>query len=681
MESVRTIPISDDAEARREDLISREWLVTNGLGGYASGTLGGVPTRRYHGLLTAALPNPLGRTVMLTEMAESIEIDGETFHLTGEERTGRELHLPGVDHLDEVRLEMGLPVWRYVIGGTVIERRVLMIHQQNTAHVSYALLESPAPVRLRLRPAVGFRAHEHPVSTPAWTDYRLAAREDGLEITGDPKFPPLRMRVEGVEAGFTIRGDRIQERIYRVEEHRGYASTGELWSPGWFDAEMEPGETLTVIASAEEWKSIRALDPGAAADAERSRRERLISRASPSAQTGAAAELVLAADAFVVTPAYRAEDVARAHAAGEEMRTVIAGYHWFADWGRDTMIALEGLTLCTGRPHEAASVLLAFARYTRDGLIPNLFPEGRSEGLYHTADASLWFFHAVNRYHRVTGDDATLEAVLPTLRSIVDAHIEGTRFGIRVDPADGLLSQGEDGYQLTWMDAKVDDWVVTPRRGKAVELNALWYNALRLLAEWERAAGATEKADALESRAASTRAAFNTRFWNEPAGHLFDVIDVPGGGEDDAMRPNQVFAISLDHPVLDEERREAVVQAVRDQLLTPFGLRSLSPRSPDYRANYHGDLRNRDGAYHQGTVWGWLIGPYVDAWLRVYPRDAAALRSELRPLERHLNEFGIGNIAEIFDAEPPFTPRGCIAQAWSVAELLRSIVRLEREVE
>jgi predicted glycogen debranching enzyme len=431
------------------------------------------------------------------------------------------------------------------------------------------------------------------------------------------------------------------------------------------------------MASTESWDALLALDPQPAREAELQRRERLLLRAPEAARSGHAAELVLAADAFVVSPAYRAADLARARAAGEEMRTVIAGYHWFADWGRDTMIALEGLTLTTGRFAEAASVLTTFARYTRDGLIPNMFPEGSGEGLYHTADASLWFFHAVDRYLQATDDQQTLEAVLPALRSIVDSHLQGTRFGIRVDPADDLLTQGEEGYQLTWMDAKVDDWVVTPRRGKAVELNALWYNALRLLAGWLRTRGEVDAAADLEQRAERTRASFNHRFWNQENGWLNDLVDTPEGEVDPACRPNQVFAISLRHPVLAEDRWEQVLNAVRSRLLTPVGLRSLDPEHADYHPSYDGDLRTRDGAYHQGTVWGWLIGPYIDACLRVHPDDLDTARSDLQGLLEHLGEFGIGSVAEIFDAEAPYTARGCIAQAWSVAELLRVLLRVD----
>jgi predicted glycogen debranching enzyme len=337
------------------------------------------------------------------------------------------------------------------------------------------------------------------------------------------------------------------------------------------------------------------------------------------------------------------------------------------------MISLEGLSLTTGRYHEAGWILRTFAHYVRDGLIPNMFPEGQNEGLYHTADATLWFFQAVHRYLLATKDQETLIALLPVLRDIVDHHLRGTKFGIRVDPRDGLLRQGEEGYQLTWMDAKVGDWVVTPRRGKAVEINALWFNALKLLGGWLEAAGERTAALELNAQAEKTQQSFNQRFWNAGERCLYDVIDGGEGGEsiDHAIRPNQVLAISLTHPVLVTERWASVLKVVEDELVTPVGLRSLSRRHKDYKAKYYGDLRSRDAAYHQGTVWAWLIGPFIEAWIKVHPEKPHAARHFLDGFIPHLDEACVGSISEIFDAESPFIPRGCIAQAWSVAEVLR----------
>jgi predicted glycogen debranching enzyme len=401
----------------------------------------------------------------------------------------------------------------------------------------------------------------------------------------------------------------------------------------------------------------------------------LIGTADPKAHSGAGAELVLAADQFIITPAGRVEDAARARAMGDEVRTVIAGYHWFTDWGRDTMISLEGLTLTTGRRHEAGWILRTFAHYVKDGLIPNMVPEGEKEGLYHTADATLWFFHAMHRYLEVSGDRATLRLVLPKLVDIYRHHIRGTHFNICVDPKDNLLHQGAEGYQLTWMDAKVEDWVVTPRRGKAVEINALWYNAQRLLAKWLHEERGSGEAQPVEETAGQTYQSFQQRFWYEEGGYLYDVVDAEGGGNDPSLRPNQLFAIALDYPVLDQSRWGRVLEVVRQHLLTPVGLRSLAPGHPDYKSRYYGDLRDRDAAYHQGTVWGWLIGPFVDAWLKVNQHDRAGARKFVEGFLPHLEQGCIGSISEIFDAEEPYTHRGCIAQAWSVAEALRCWVK------
>jgi predicted glycogen debranching enzyme len=654
-------------------LITREWLVTNGLGGYASATVAGVGTRRYHGLLVAALPAPLGRAVMLNHLSEELTLpDGMVIRFGGREQVGGRLDLHGVEHLREFRLENGLPVWTYVVDGFTLQRRVLMPYERNTVHAVYHLLAGSGTVRLRLRPSVHFRRQEHPVSTPLQQRYLLSAEGRRLEITAadDPDFPPLRLYQHAEASSFTIDPVPVTEILYRVEHDRGYEDQGSLWSPGYFGADLALGSDAVLVASTEPWETVLALEPDVEARAEQERRAGLLAHAGAAARTGVPAELVLAADQFLVTPGYREPVTAGTVETGARIRTVIAGYHWFTDWGRDTMISLEGLTLATGRADDAACILRTFARYVRDGLIPNMFPDGASEGLYHTADATLWFFHAVQRFVATTGDRGVLRDILPVLRDVVEHHLSGTRFGIGVDPDDGLLRQGAEGYQLTWMDAKVDGWVVTPRRGKAVEINALWYNALRLLEGWLRAEAMDDAAAEVAAHADRAALSFNRRFWNGERGYLFDVVDGPGG-DDPACRPNQVFAISLDHPVLDRARWEPVMSAVRERLLTPYGLRSLAPGEPDYKPTYHGDLRTRDAAYHQGTVWGWLIGPYIDAHLRVHPEDRAGAAALLDALARHLGDFGVGSIAEIFDAEPPFTPRGCIAQAWSVAEVLR----------
>ena len=560
-----------------EPLLTREWLVTNGLGGYASGTVSGVVTRRYHGLLIAALRAPLGRMVMLNHLTEQVSLEGEeAVPLAGREHANRSLQTHGAEYLTEFRLDAGLPVWRYQIDRIVLEKRVFMPHMQNTVYVTYRVVSGGGTVRLQIAPSVHFRHHEAPVNTPIHERYLLSNVDDYYELSAGPDLPSLRMVMHGGNASFTMEGKIIQEVLYRVEERRGYEASGDLWCPGHFAVDLSKGEEATLVASTEGWEIVQAMKPADALFAERERRRRLMASADPRAQVGTAAELLLAADQFIVVPAGRIEDAARAHAVGDEVRTIIAGYHWFTDWGRDTMISLEGLTLTTGRHSEAGYILRTFAHYVRNGLIPNMFPEGEREGLYNTADATLWFFHAIDRYVDITGDRETLRLLLPTLHEIVDHHLRGTLFGIGVDQSDGLLIQGEEGLQLTWMDAKVDGWVVTPRQGKAVEINALWYNALRLMERWVREEEGEEAAESLGEYAAKVRKSFNQRFWYAEEGYLYDVVDGVDG-DDPACRPNQLLAISLRHPVLHRSRWESVLQVVLERLLTPVGLRSLAP--------------------------------------------------------------------------------------------------------
>jgi predicted glycogen debranching enzyme len=664
-----------------EALVTREWLVTNGLGGYASGTVAGVMTRRYHGLLIAALSAPLGRTVMLSQVAEQgWHADGRTYEIGGRERSG-DADARGLGYLTEFRLEAGLPVWRYDVGGLVIEKRVFLSHMQNTVYLMYELLSGADRIDLALRPSVNFRAQEAPVSEPLGSPYefRSVGEKFELALKGSP-LPPLRMKLYADDASFTLKGKQLDNVLYPVEESRGYQARGNLWSPGYFKLSLAVGQRAALVASTESFETMSVLQPAQALDAERGRRTRLLAQAQPEAREGVGAELVLAADQFIITPAGRTEDTARAHASGDEVRTVIAGYHWFTDWGRDTMISLEGLTLVTGREIEAGYILRTFGHYVRHGLIPNMFPEGEKEGLYHTADATLWFFHAVQRYVQCSDDHLTLSLLYPTLKSIIDWHVRGTEFGIRIDPRDGLMTQGAPGYQLTWMDAKVDDWVVTPRRGKPVEINALWYNALRLMEQWAGEQGDPAAAE-YRLRADQAYRSFNDRFWYAAGGYLYDVVDADTGGDDAKCRPNQILAIALPHAVLLRERWEPVMRVVADRLLTPVGLRSLAPGDADFKPRYFGDLRARDAAYHQGTVWGWLVGPFVDAWLKVYPEDEVGARHAVEGFVAHLDDACIGSISEVFDADPPFTPRGCIAQAWSIAEVLRVWVKLAKRAQ
>jgi predicted glycogen debranching enzyme len=656
----------------------QEWIVCNGLGGYASGTLRGIPTRRYHGLLVAALPNPAGRVMMLNALAVQLRIhEGARPARVDVGWVPPELSAGAGLELVEFRLELGLPVWRFAGFGVTIEKRIVLSSGHNTTLILYRMLDG-SPLRLEIRPLVHFRSHDDPVSTELPEAYPLTAYGARLELVPPHDLPRLRLHLAGPRASFVIEPRQAPDLTYPTEESRGYASRGHLYSPGRFRAQLEPGAYVGLLASTESWETLLTMSCPEVLAAERERRRRLIDAAVEPAREGAAAELVLAADQFVIRPAGRREDHVRARAAGDEAWTVIAGYHWFTDWGRDTMISLEGLTLLTGRLAEAGSILRMFAHHIRDGLIPNLFPEGENDGLYHTADATLWFFHALDRYLRASGDRRTLLKLLPLLRDVIEHHLRGTRFGIGVDPEDGLLVQGAGGFQLTWMDAKLGDWVVTPRRGKAVEINALWYNALRLMEDWLAHTRDPEGARFMAELADRVQHAFNRRFWSEPAGHLYDVIDGEHG-DDAALRPNQLFAISLPHPVLEPARWPHVLAAVERELLTPVGVRSLSPRHPDYKRTYRGDLRTRDAAYHQGTVWSWLIGAYIDALLRVRPDDFGAARRAIGGLLEHLDTQGVGMIGEVFDAEPPYHPGGCIAQAWGVAELLRCLVRVARD--
>jgi predicted glycogen debranching enzyme len=678
---IRRIKWNPEDTSITEKLVTREWLVTNGLGGYASGTVGGVPTRRYHALLVAALPAPLGRRVMLNHLSENVIFpDGRSVNLASEERVNFGLDIPVMHYLKEFRLENGLPVWHFEIEDVVIEKSILLPHRQNSVYITYKLLAGKGPIRIELRPSIHFRPHESPVSEESH-EYTLTIVKNQFEVLTSSDFPPLRMIFYGDKTAFTSEGDHRREIFYRTEDSRGYDSRGLLWTPGYYRAMLAPNKDATLVASTEAWESIHALKPDLAYEVESKRREELLESASKYITNDITAELVLAADQYLITPAGRIEDAVRIYAAGQKLRSVIAGYHWFTDWGRDTMISLEGLTLSTGRDREAHWILKSFAHYIKDGLIPNLFPEGEKTGLYHTADATLWFFHAVDRYVAYTEDTGMVKHLLPSFKEIINHHIKGTKFGICVDPKDGLLKQGAEGYQLTWMDAKVEDWVVTPRRGKAVEINALWYNALRLMEKWVNEENGKDESSKYKKYADKAFKSFNKKFWYEEGKYLYDVVEGEDG-DDNACRPNQIFSISMTHPILEEDKWEAVLKRVEKDLLTPVGLRSLAPDHPEYKAMYFGDLRSRDAAYHQGTVWGWLIGPFIDAWLKVYPDEVEEVLKFLEGFTPHLSEACVGSISEVFDAEPPFNPRGCIAQAWSVAEVLRCYTKvssLEKE--
>jgi predicted glycogen debranching enzyme len=652
------------------ELLSREWLVTNGLGGYASGTVLSVPTRRYHGLFIPNLPSPRGRTVMMPHLDEDVVHGGLRVRLSGVQRVDGTL-TGGTDAaLEEFREVWRTPVWRFAFDGRTLQRRITMPHGQNTVYVEYRLLEG-GPIRLELRPWLTFRMHDGRLGTPGDWPFTVTITRGRVEVQAFPEAPRLNLALTPRRGGVFVADDRWRSRVhYRMEMARGYDHVEDLPSPGHFTVELRRGEAVALLASTEGWDSLES-NPGAMFDAEHRRRKRLLAMAPAAARSGTAAHLVLAADQFVVLPGSRLDEEIRARAEGDEARTIIAGYHWFTDWGRDTMISLEGLTLATGRHAEARWILRTFAHYVRDGLLPNVFLEGQRTGLYHTVDATLWYFHAIDRFLDATGDDETLELLFPVLESIVAHHAQGTHFGIRMDPEDGLVTAAAEGYQLTWMDAKVGDWVVTPRRGKPVEIQALWHNALRLMAGWAEKMG--KPGDRYGALAERAHESFNRRFWYRAGRYLYDVVDGEEG-DDASLRPNQVFAISLRFPVLDESRWAPVLDIVRRRLVAPCGLRTLDPAHPDYHPRYEGDLRTRDAAYHQGLVWAWLIGHFIDAWRKVHPGDG---RQFLHGVAAHLAEAGIGTISEIFDAEPPHVARGCIAQAWSVAEALRAILATE----
>jgi predicted glycogen debranching enzyme len=682
----RIIPLEPNgAKDRDKRSLESEWIITNGIGGYASGTLAGINTRRFHGWLIAALPAPHGRTMMLNQLEELLTVCGKRHMLVAEDLASATQQDTVSDELVEFRLEDGLPVWTYRCESFELEKRACLGYRQNTVYIRYTLIRGEN-ASLELRPSIDIRPHEGILAGPNVANYRLTASAYGYEISCTPEIPPLLLAYGGEGAEFHLSRQEIHSLQYREEQNRGYDWEGNLWSPGYFSANLSQDQTISLCASAENWERVAALTIDQAFRAERLRRRRLLQAAPEEARSGIAGELVLAADQFLIVPVGRVADTVRAQAVGEEIRTVIAGYHWFTDWGRDTMISLEGLTLATGRYREAEFILRSFAEYIHHGLIPNLFPEGNTSGLYHTADATLWFFHAIDRFIETTGDREMLKFFVPKMIDVAEWHLQGTDFGIHVDPTDGLLSQGAPGYQLTWMDAKVRDWVVTPRRGKAVEINALWYNALCLLSSWTRELGDDAHSQQYQAHADRARESFAKKFWYQEGNYLYDVIEAEPGaasvidGNDHSCRPNQLLAISLKNSILDEAHWPQVLERTQAELLTPVGLRSLAPGSPGYVGRYFGDLSTRDGGYHQGTVWAWLIGPFVDAWLKVHPEQFDQASSFLEGFSRHLSAGGIGMVSEVFDAEQPYTPRACISQAWSVAEVLRLTLLLNERM-
>jgi predicted glycogen debranching enzyme len=625
-----------------------------------------MPSRKYHGLFVPNLAAPKGRHIVISRCDEFVIARERRIHLGGAEFAGDRSIGESHRYLEEFRLDHRIAVWRFRIDGCTIEKSIVMPHNQNTVCVRYRLLEGAA-VDLHVRPYLSFRRQDAPPEQTVAADFTVSVTRNRHEIRRSDSPIVLRIGMRPGPAAFMTEERSELDFFYRVDFDRGDAHVESAYSAGYFFARLEPGRPAVFTASTEPWGSLQ-FDPDAIFDAEARRLDNLLTLAPSITGDEFAEQLAMAADQFIVLPGSRLEDTVLAQAEGSDLRTVIAGYHWFGDWGRDTMISLEGLTLCTGRYREAGAILRTFSHYVRDGLLPNLFPEGERQALYHTVDATLWYFHAIARYVATTGDRSIVAQLFPVLASIVEHYLSGTHYGIRVDPTDGLVAAAAEGYQLTWMDAKVDGWVVTPRRGKPVEIQALWYNALQWMQRWAKDVGADP--DGYARSAQHARDSFNRRFWNAKRNCLIDVVDGPGG-DDHALRPNQIFAVSLDFPVLEERRWRSVIDVVKSDLVTPFGLRTLSADHPDYKALYRGDLRTRDAAYHQGTVWPWLIGHFIDASLKV-DDDPAAARSLLLHFPEHLSHAGIGSISEVFDAQSPHRPGGCIAQAWSIAEVLRA---------
>ena len=638
---------------------SREWLVTNGIGGYASGAIAGTLTRRYHGLLVAALQPPLGRTQLVALFDEAVHYAGGDFSLTTHRWASGAIEPQGFLNLESFHLEGTTPVWTFALADALLEKRVWMRQGENTTYIQYRLLRGSAPVEMELKVLVNYRDFHSLTHADNWR-MNIQPVEHGLKVLAFEGAKPFYLL--SADAACEPRQDWYRDCYFAEETERGLEDREDHLLAAVFRAKLNVGSSVTIVATTE---------ANASLDVETARAERanydvkLFQRWQARDESYAEKapswlwQLILAADQFIVK---------RSLPELPDGRSIIAGYHWFGDWGRDTMISLPGLTLATGRPDVAKSILLAFSRYVDAGMLPNNFPDAGGKPEYNTVDAALWYFEAVRHYFSATQDNATLQQLFQVLAGIIDSHVKGTRYNIRVDPSDGLLFAGGPGVQLTWMDAKVGDWVVTPRTGKPVEINALWINALETIAEFARLL--KQPGEGYEKLAVKAKKNFQ-RFWNPARACCYDVIDAPGIGNDALLRPNQIFAVSLPASLLSNEQQKSIVTVCARHLLTSHGLRSLAPGEPGYTGHYGGGPRDRDAAYHQGTVWGWLLGPFALAHYRVHRDRDAALRF-LEPLGRQIYAGGLGTLSEISDGDAPFTPRGCIAQAWTVAEVLRA---------
>jgi predicted glycogen debranching enzyme len=644
---------------------AREWIVTNGIGGFASGTIAGCVTRRYHGLLIAALQPPVGRTLLVAGLDEIVRYAGAEYSLATHQWTSGAVEPKGFLNIQSFRLEGMTPVWTYALADALLEKRILMRQGENTTYVEFTLVRASGAIEMEMKALVNYRDFHGSTHAGDW-HMRIDPVENGVKVVAFDGATPFYLKCAG--ATCEPRHEWYRGCFWPVEKERGLDDQEDHLFAAVFHKKLTVGTSVTFAATTE---AQDAFD-GGNARAKRSDHEAMLletwraGNAKAAECTNWLTQLVLAADQFIVK---------RSLPEHPDGRSIIAGYHWFGDWGRDTMIALPGLTLATGRADVARQILLAFAGYADNGMLPNNFPDAGGKPEYNTVDAALWYFEAVRQYFAATQDGRTLLQLFPTLADMIDAHVKGTRYNIHVDPADGLLYAGGPGVQLTWMDAKVGDWVVTPRTGKPVEVNALWINALETIAEFARLLA--RPSAGYEKLSAKAQKNFQ-KFWNEERGCCFDVIDVPGVGNDAALRPNQIFGVSLPVSPLTEEQRKAVVDVCAQHLLTSYGLRSLAPGEPGYQGHYSGGPRDRDAAYHQGTVWGWLLGPFVLAHLRVYGDRAEAMRF-LEPLGISVHMYGLGTLGEIFEGDAPFTPHGCIAQAWTVGEVLRAMREIQNQ--
>ena len=637
----------------------REWLVTNGIGGFASGTISGNLTRRYHGLLFAALQPPAGRTLLVSKLDEIARYEEVDYDLSSNRWLSGAVEPKGYLNIENFRLEGTTPVWSFALGDALLEKRIWMQQGENTTYVQYTAVRATGPVALRLKTLVNYRDFHSSTHAGDWR-MRIEPVQHGARVIAFEGAAPFYLL--SANAALEICQEWYRDFFLPLERYRGLDDREDQLLAAILRIDLQPDRSVTIALTS---RPDAELD-GAQAFMQRTANERELLAAwadrDPHAASAAPTwirQLVLAADQFIVQ---------RSLPEMPDGRSVIAGYHWFGDWGRDTMISLPGLALATGRYETAQKILLAFAPYIYQGMLPNNFPDAGGKPAYNSVDATLWYFEAVRQYFAATQDLPTLEKLFPALKQIIEWHVKGTRYQIHVDGADGLLYAGEPGVQLTWMDAKVGDWVVTPRIGKPIEVNALWYNALETMAAFAPLLG--KSSAAFVEMAAVAKNNFG-KFWNAQTGYCYDVIDAPGIGNDAVLRPNQIFAVSLPKSPLTTEQQKAVVDICENRLLTSFGLRSLAQSEHAYQGHYGGSPLQRDGAYHQGTVWGWLIGPFFDAHLRVY-KDRNAAMAFVETLGKQIGFYGLGTLGEIFDGDPPFSPRGCIAQAWTVAEVLRA---------